>query len=76
MAECNLFNLFDINPWKYEARQMIDADAIIKEVWKNPHDAILLCLGVDVIDALSSPVAIKQNDGETALHIACKELWE
>eukprot|EP00957_Ditylum_brightwellii_P045272 3432234-Ditylum_brightwellii.AAC.1 len=35
MAERNLFKLLDFNPAYYEDRQMVDADAIIKEARQN-----------------------------------------
>eukprot|EP00957_Ditylum_brightwellii_P101672 7748639-Ditylum_brightwellii.AAC.1 len=43
MAERNLFKLLDFNPYSSDFhKQMIDADAIIKEARQNPHDIDLM----------------------------------
>eukprot|EP00957_Ditylum_brightwellii_P205799 15345489-Ditylum_brightwellii.AAC.1 len=95
MSESNLFKLLDFNPLNDDFdKQMINADAIIKEARQNPHDvdsmytfpyrvkykcrcplhqAIVLGLSVEVVEALSSPISIKQTiNGATALHFACE----
>jgi len=84
MTECKIFELLDVDPYDEEAKQNIDADAIIRDAQKNPrdidvmysfsttmmnyghcspplHQAIVLGLGVEVINALTTPTAIRKK---------------
>uniref|UniRef100_A0A7S4S1V7 Uncharacterized protein n=1 Tax=Ditylum brightwellii TaxID=49249 RepID=A0A7S4S1V7_9STRA len=92
MAERSLFELLNVEKEKLDTVAVIraaqrnpqDIDLFynfgdkFKEIDRRCplHQAILLGLGVDVIDALSSPVAVEQTCGqdETPLHLACSHL--